>query len=71
MLTDFISSRSLLQKGFLFMMVFFAFGFYVFGPNVVGYSLGYMVRKAFVILPVAIPRLIIIGLIWYLIAKRK
>jgi hypothetical protein len=53
------------------MTIFFAFGFYVFGPNVVGYSLGYMAGKALVILPLAIPRLLIMGLIWHLIATRK
>lgn len=71
MLTDFISSRNLLQKGFLFMMVFFAFGFFLFGARVVGYSIGYMLGMAFYVLTAVIPRLILIGLIWYLIATRK
>lgn len=67
MLATLLSSKSTLQKVMLFMAAFFAFGFYVFGTRIVGYSLGYVIGMVLALLPFVIPRLILMGGIWYLI----
>lgn len=49
--------------------VFFALGFFIFGANVVAYSLGYFSGAALGTLSTALPRLLIIGVIWIFIDR--
>lgn len=51
------------------LILFFALGLFFFGANTVGYSLGYFIGAALAILPTALPRLLIIGVVWVLIDR--
>lgn len=57
-------SKSTLYTSLTILAVFFTLGFAIFGPYTVGYSMGYFAAGLFTTLQAALPRLLLLAVLW-------
>lgn len=57
-------SKHPLYSSLTILAAFFVLGFAVFGPYTVGYSLGYVAARLVTTLQAALPRLLLLAILW-------